>query len=309
MASPVTKHSTTATVPAEERALSRTWRRLKRSRTAIFGLIVVVLFILAATLAPWLAPHDPQKAVLSLALKGPSGDFWLGTDELGRDLLSRMLFGARISVLIGVISVSIGIAIGVPLGLAAGYYGGWIDAAISWLVDILLAFPQILLAIFLTAFLGPWFTGMNLFGIIPAGLMTAMIAVGLVSVPTYARLVRGSTLAVREEDYITAARAAGSHDLRILFRHVLPNVMAPILVQSSLQIASAILSAAALGFLGLGAPPNIPEWGTMLQKARTFVFSAPHLMTFPGMAIMLVVLGFNLLGDGLRDALDPRLKH
>lgn len=293
----------------EERLLARTLRRLMRSRTAIFGLCVVLFFTLAALLAPWLAPHDPDKTALVLALKGPSSQFLLGNDELGRDLLSRMLYGARISVLIGLISVTIGLLIGVPLGLVAGYYGGRVDMAISWLVEVMLAFPSILLAIFLTAFLSPLFGSVHLLGVIPPGLTTAMIAVGLVSVPSYARLVRGSTLAVREEDYITAARAAGSRDGRILLRHVLPNVMAPILVQSSLQIASAILSAAALGFLGLGAPPNVPEWGTMLQKSRTYVFSAPHLMTYPGLAIMLVVLGFNLLGDGLRDALDPRLKH
>lgn len=309
MAAPVRNEPSAAALPPEEHRLSRAWRRLIRSRTALFGLIVVLLFVTVALFAPWLAPHNPDQTNLTMVLKGPSGDNWLGTDELGRDLLSRMLFGARISVVIGVISVFIGLIIGVPLGLVAGYYGGVADAAVSWLVDIMLAFPSILLAIFLTAFLTPLMGEFELLGVIPPGLTTAMVAVGLVSVPTYARLVRGSTLAVREEDYITAARAAGGRDMRILARHVLPNVMAPILVQSSLQIASAILSAAALGFLGLGAPPNIPEWGTMLQKSRTYVFSAPHLMTYPGLAIMLVVLGFNLLGDGLRDALDPRLKQ
>lgn len=298
-----------AAPPPEESNLRRTWRRLRRSRTAMFGLLVVALFLLVAIFAPQLAPHDPDHADFALALKGPSAQFWLGNDELGRDLFSRMLFGARISVLIGLISVTIGLLVGIPLGLAAGYYGGWVDLLISRVIDVMLAFPSILLAIFLTAFLSPVLGKVSLFGLIPGGLMAAMISVGLVSVPTYARLVRGSTMSVREEDFVTAARAAGSRDLHILWRHVLPNVMAPILVQSSLQIASAILSAAALGFLGLGAPPNIPEWGTMLQKSRTYVFSSPHLMTYPGLAIMLVVLGFNLLGDGLRDALDPRLKH
>ncbi|MFZ5825493.1 MAG: ABC transporter permease [Bacillota bacterium] len=297
-----------AATPAPQ-GLARTWRRLRSSRTALFGLAVVSVFVFIALFAPWLAPHDPEKANLAMALKGPSAQFWLGNDDLGRDLLSRMLYGARLSVVIGIISVCIGLMIGVPLGLIAGYYGGPVDLAISWLVDIMLAFPSILLAIFLTAFLGPFLGAYQLLGVIPPGLTTAMIAVGLVSVPTYARLVRGSVMALREEDYITAARAAGGRDQRILARHLLPNVLAPIFVQSSLQIASAILSAAALGFLGLGAPPNIPEWGTMLQKSRTFVFSAPHLMTFPGLAIMLVVLGFNLLGDGLRDALDPRLNQ
>lgn len=310
MASPAVKPSVAAAPPKEERALARTWRRLRRSRTAMFGLFVVLLFLVLAIFAPQIAPMDPDKADFALALKGPSSQFWLGNDELGRDLFSRMLYGARISVLIGVISVSIGLLIGVPLGLIAGYYGGWIDMVISRLMDVMLAFPQILLAIFLSTFLSKSLEQVNfLTGLIPPGLTSAMVAVGLVSVPTYARLVRGSAIALREEDYVAAATSAGSRDLRILWKHILPNAMAPILVQSSLQTASAILSAAALGFLGLGAPPSVPEWGTMLQKSRSYVFSAPHLMTFPGVAIMLVVLGFNLLGDGLRDALDPRLKH
>jgi ABC-type dipeptide/oligopeptide/nickel transport system permease subunit len=285
------------------------WKRLRRSRTALFGLTVVLLFLIAAAFSPFLTPHSPDKADFSNALKGPSAQHWLGTDELGRDVLSRLLIGSRISILIGIISVAIGIGLGVPLGLLAGYFGGLLDSVISRAIDVLLAFPSILLAIFLVAFLGPSLSQTFASDLVPGTLMAAMIAVGIVSVPSYVRLVRGSTLAAREEDYVVAARAQGASDLRILARHVLPNVMAPILVQSSLQIASAILSAAALGFLGLGAPPNIPEWGTMLQKARTYVFSAPHLMTFPGVAIAMVVLGFNLLGDGLRDALDPRLKH
>ncbi|MFZ5824332.1 MAG: ABC transporter permease [Bacillota bacterium] len=304
-----TKQAAPAGGPQGERWLAVLWKRFRRSRTGLFGLGVVLLFIFTALFAPYLVPHDPEAADFAMALKGPSSKYWLGTDELGRDLFSRLLIGARISVLIGVVSVAIGLTIGVPLGLISGYYGGRLDQVISRGIDILLAFPSILLAIFLVAFLGPSLSDMSISSLIPGPLMAAMIAVGIVSVPTYARLVRGSTLAARDEDYVTAARAAGSRDLRILARHILPNVMAPILVQSSLQIASAILSAAALGFLGLGAPPNIPEWGTMLQKARTYVFSAPHLMTFPGVAIALVVLGFNLLGDALRDALDPRLKH
>lgn len=309
MSSPAVKLKAGATgAPPPEGWLKTVWKRLRRSRTAMFGLLVVLVFLLAALFSGVLVPEEP-KADFALALKGPSADHWLGTDELGRDLLSRLILGARISMLIGLISVVIGIGVGVPLGLASGYYGGWVDTVISRVMDVLLAFPQILLAIFLVAFLGPGLSDMSLGGLIPGQLMAAMIAVGVVSVPTYARLVRGSTLAVREEDYVTAARAAGAKDIRLLFKHVLPNVAAPILVQSSLQIATAILSAAALGFLGLGAPPNVPEWGTMLQKARTYVFSAPHLMTFPGVAIALVVLGFNLLGDGMRDALDPRLKN
>ncbi|MFZ5818251.1 MAG: ABC transporter permease [Bacillota bacterium] len=309
MSTPALKQPTAAAAPPEERWGVKVWRRLRRSRTGMFGLFVVSLFVTAAIFAPYLTPHDPELANFADALKPPSSIYWLGADELGRDLLSRLLIGSRISMLIGLVSVAIGVSIGVPLGLIAGYYGGLADTIISRAIDVLLAFPSILLAIFLVAFLGPSLSDTSFSSVIPGGLMAAMIAVGIVSIPSYARLVRGSTLSVREEDYVTAARAAGARDLRILARHILPNVLAPILVQSSLQIASAILSAAALGFLGLGAPPNIPEWGTMLQKARTYVFSAPHLMTFPGIAIALVVLGFNLLGDGLRDALDPRLKH
>lgn len=310
MATPALKQSAPSTGgPRQEKMLAVIWKRLRRSRTAMFGLAVVSLFLLVAVLAPLLTPHSPDKADFAMALKAPSGLNWLGTDELGRDLLSRLIIGSRISVMIGVVSVIIGILIGVPLGLIAGYYGGVVDMLISRFIDILLAFPSILLAIFLVAFLGPALSATALSSAIPGGLLAAMISVGIVSVPAYARLVRGSTLAVREEDYVLAAGACGARDFRILVKHVLPNVMAPIMVQSSLQVASAILSAAALGFLGLGAPPNIPEWGTMLQKARTYVFSAPHLITFPGVAIALVVLGFNLLGDGLRDALDPRLKH
>jgi peptide/nickel transport system permease protein len=303
-----TKPAVTAQALAERGRLAVVWRRFRRSKSAVIGLGVVTLFLLTALLAPYLVPHNPEAADFALALQGPSGAHWLGTDELGRDLLSRLLMGARISGLIGVVSVSIGLLIGVPIGLVAGYYGGWLDLIISRCIEMLLAFPSILLAIFMVAFLGPGLSQTAFSGLIPGQLMAAMISVGIVSVPTYARLVRGSTLMVREDDYVTAARAAGARDLRILFKHVLPNVAAPILVQSSLQIAGAILSAAALGFLGMGAPPNIPEWGTMLQKARSYVFSSPHMMAFPGLAIALVVLGFNLLGDGLRDALDPRMK-
>lgn len=310
MANPALKQTAPSSgTPPQERMIKAVWKRLRRSRTAMFGLAVVTLFLLMALFAPLLAPYDPDQADFAMALKPPSASHWLGTDELGRDLLSRLIIGSRISAMIGMVSVLIGVGIGVPLGLVAGYYGGVIDMAVSRFIDILQAFPSILLAIFLVAFLGPALGSSAMGKVIPGGLLAAMISVGIVSVPAYARLVRSNTLAVREEDYVTAAGAAGARDLRILVKHVLPNVAAPIMVQSSLQIASAIISAAALGFLGLGAPPNIPEWGTMLQKARTYVFSAPHLITFPGVAIAVVVLGFNLLGDGLRDALDPRLKN
>jgi peptide/nickel transport system permease protein len=272
------------------------WRRLRRHRLAMVGLVVIVLFILAAIFAPIIAPHNPDQSSLRGALAPPSAEHWLGQDELGRDLLSRIIFGARISLMIGLISVSIGLAVGVPLGLVSGYFGGIIDLVIQRVMDVLLAFPGILLAIIFVATLG-------------IGLVQVMIAVGISSVPVYARLVRGSALAAKEELYVDAVRALGGSDFLILSRHIFPNVLSPIIVQSTLQIAAAILTAAGLGFLGLGAPPNVPEWGTMLSRGRTWVFSAPHATIFPGLAIMFVVLGFNLLGDGLNDALDPRMKN
>lgn len=270
-------------------------RRLGRNKGALLGLVVVLTFFLIAAFAPWIAPFDPDKANFDAVLKSPTAANWLGTDELGRDMLSRLIHGARLSIMVGLISVSIGLAVGVPLGLASGYYGGYVDLFLQRITDIMMAFPSVLLAILMVAVFG-------------TGLWQLMVAVGIVSIPTYIRLVRGSTLSLREEDYVLAAQAAGASGSRVLFVHILPNCMAPILVQSTLQIAAAIISAAALGFLGLGPPPNVPEWGSMLSKGRNFVFSAPHATTFPGISIVLVVLGFNLLGDGLRDALDPRLR-
>lgn len=226
---------------------------------------------------------------------GPVRFHALGTDEQGRDLLSRLIHGAWISLFIGSIAVIIGMVVGVPLGALSGYYGGRLDLVMQRLIDILLAFPGILLAIVLVATLG-------------TGLTNVMIAVGIASIPIYARLVRGSVLSLRHREFVDAARALGRRDLGTLFRHVLPNAMAPVIVQSSLQMAVAILFAAGLGFLGLGARPPEPEWGLMLARGREFLATAPHVATFPGLAIMLVVLGFNLVGDALRDALDPRMR-
>ena len=271
------------------------WKRFVRRPAALFGLVIVTLFLATAVAAPYLAPYDPNDADFFRARQGPSKDHWLGTDELGRDVLSRLLYGARISLRIGLIAVAIGVGAGVPLGLVAGYYGRGVDNLIMRLVDIMLSFPSVLLAIGLVAILGP-------------GLNNAIIAVGVVAIPVYIRQVRASVLGVKEMEFVSAARAAGASDARIMLVHVLPQCISPILVQSSLQIASAILSAAGLGFLGLGAPADVPEWGTMLANGRQYVFSAPHLTMFPGLAIMLVVMGFNLLGDGLRDALDPRMR-
>lgn len=259
----------------------------------MIGLSIVLLFLFAGLAADQIAPHNYDLANLAMARQGPSEMYWLGNDELGRDMFSRLLHGARISLTLGLISVSIGISTGIPLGIISGYFGGIVDLVIVGMVDIMLAFPSILLAIMMVAFLGP-------------SLENAMIAIGIISIPIYTRLVRSSTLAVKEELYIEAARVLGAGNLNILLRHILPNVFAPVTVQSTLQMAVAIQAAAALGFLGLGAPPDVPEWGSMLQKGRTYIFSAPHIVLYPGVATMLVVFGFSLLGDGLRDALDPR---
>lgn len=270
-------------------------RRLMRNPMAMVGLFIVIAFIFAGVAADWISPHDYDLANFAMARKAPSETHWFGNDEIGRDLFSRLLHGARISLGIGLMSVAIGVSFGVLLGVLSGYFGGLADLVIMRFIDIMLAFPSILLAIMMVAFLGP-------------SLQNAMIAIGVLSIPTYARLVRSSTLTYKEEVFIEATRALGGNHALILLRHILPNVFAPIVVQSTLQVAAAIQSAAALGFLGLGAPPDVPEWGNMLQKGRTYIFSAPHIVVFPGLATMFVVLGFSLLGDGLRDALDPRLK-
>lgn len=271
------------------------WRQLKRNRLALLGLCIVVFFMFAALLAPLLAPHDPLQQNVRLTAEKPNAESILGRDELGRDILSRLLYGARISLAVGLIAVLIGAGIGVPLGAVAGYYGGKVDLAIQCVIDIMLAFPAILLAIVLVSTLG-------------VNLQNAMIAIGVVSIPTYTRLVRGSTLVLRDIEYIQSARAIGLSDLQIIWRHIIPNLLSPIIIQSTLQVATAILWAAGLSFLGLGAQAPLPEWGAMLSNGRTFIRSAPHILAFPGLAIMVTVLGLNLLGDGLRDALDPRMK-
>lgn len=272
-------------------------RRLIQSKISLLGTLIVTAFILTAVLAPLLAPYHPiNDGTLVERLKAPSESHLLGTDSQGRDILSRIIYGARISVQVGVISVGIALVVGTLMGVAAGFYGGWVDNAMMRLVDIMLAFPSVLLAIAITAVLGP-------------ELKNAMIAIGVVSIPSFARIVRSTVLSVKSMEYVEAARAIGATDLRIIFRHVLPNSMAPLIVQTTLSIGTAILDAAALSFLGLGAQPPTPEWGAMLSDGRSYLQKAPWVMFFPGMAIMFVVLGFNLLGDGLRDALDPRLKQ
>ena len=279
----------------EENPWARAWRRLKRRKGAMAALVVVVVLILLAVLAPWIAPYDPTATSFSTVRKPPSWAHWFGTDEVGRDVLSRILFGARASLSAGLVSVGIAVGAGVPLGLLAGYAGGWIDAVLSRVVDAMLAIPFLILAIALAAFLGP-------------SLSNAMIAIGVTATPVFIRLTRGQTLGAKVEDYVEAARAVGNPHWRIALRHVLPNIVPPLLVQASLAIAGAIIAEAALSFLGLGQQPPAPSWGSMLNTAQRFIAQAPWMAFWPGFAIFFAVLSFNLLGDGLRDALDPRHK-
>jgi peptide/nickel transport system permease protein len=269
------------------------FRRLARRRMALVGLAVVAFFIAIALAAPLLAPHDPLATDWRAVRKPPSALHLFGTDELGRDVLARLIWGARASLMAGLVSVSIAVAVAVPLGLVSGYLGGAIDGLIMRMVDAMLAIPFLILAIALAAFLGP-------------SLTNAMIAIGVAQMPIFTRLTRGQVLAVKHEDYIEAARAVGNSHRRIMFRHILPNVMAPILVQATLAIAAAIIAEAALSFLGLGQQPPAPSWGSMLNTATHFLSQAPWMAVWPGLAIFSLVLSFNLLGDGLRDALDPR---
>jgi peptide/nickel transport system permease protein len=279
--------------PREAGPWRRAWRRLRRRRGALLGLAVVLLFVAMALLAPWLAPYDPIETSWSAVRKAPSAAHWFGTDDIGRDVLSRVVWGTRASLLAGVVSVSISLLLGVPIGLAAGFIGGFVDALISRITDAFLACPFLILAIALAAFLGP-------------SLTNAMIAIGVSATPVFVRLTRGQVQGVKVEDYIEAARALGNPPLRIAWRHVLPNVLPPVIVQATLAIAAAIIAEASLSFLGLGQQPPAPSWGSMLNTAKNYVDNAPWMAIWPGLAIFLLVLSFNLLGDGLRDALDPR---
>lgn len=273
----------------------RNWIKLKRNRAAMLGGILIIIYVLSALLAPVLFAGNPSAPNLMNSLEGPSFKDPLGTDELGRSILGRIIHGSRISLVIAVGVVFVGLICGIPLGLISGYYGGKIDFIIQRATDTMLAFPGFLLALALVAVLG-------------VGIKNTVISIGISMVPLYIRLVRGCVLAIREEVYVEAARAVGTRDAQILLRHILPNVMVPITVQTSLSMGTAILFAAGLGFLGIGVQPPTPEWGAMLGSARSYIFHAPHVATFPGIAIFLAVLSFNLLGDGLRDALDPRFK-
>jgi peptide/nickel transport system permease protein len=272
------------------------FRRFLKNKIALIGFSLVMLEILVAIFANFLAPYDPLAQDMTNVLKPPlTTGHILGTDDLGRDMLSRLIFGARISFGVGIVVVLIAISIGVPLGALAGYYPK-LDPWISFIIEVLLAFPGVILALGIVAALGP-------------GLYNVMIAVGITSVPMYVRVVRGQVLSLKQRDYVTSARALGMNEMRILFQQILPNCLGPIIVQATINIGTSILQAASLSFIGVGVQPPQPEWGAMLSQARSYIILAPHIVTLPGIAIMSVVLGFNLLGDGLRDALDPRFNR
>src|SRR5512140_1619008 len=284
------------TIQAAPRELSpgaRALRRLFRRKGAVAGLAVIVFFVLLAIFAPWISPQDPIATSWGAIRKAPSAAHWLGTDEIGRDVLARVIWGTRASLLAGMVSVMISLSLGVPIGLLAGYAAGTIDMLISRVTDAMLACPFLILAIALAAFLGP-------------SLTNAMIAIGIAATPVFVRLTRAQVLAVKVEDFIEAARAVGNSRLRIALRHVFPNIVAPLIVQATLAIAAAIIAEASLSFLGLGQQPPAPSWGSMLNTAKNYVENAPWMAIWPGLSIFLLVLSFNLLGDGLRDALDPR---
>ncbi len=300
MPSSIPASATIEPAPAEHARAAGFWadsvHRLARSRAAVAGGLIVSLFVVVALLAPVLAPYEPLRGQLGERLMPPSAGHWLGTDELGRDVLSRVLYGARISLQIQLGAVVLALAVGLALGLVAGYIGRWPDLLIMRVIDVMMAFPGIFLALAIIAALG-------------TGLANVIIAGAISLVPQFARVVRGSILTLREKEFVEAARALGEGDVIIIVRYLLPNSLAPIIVQTSLRMATVLLTASGLSFLGLGVQPPSPEWGAMLSNARTYMITAPHVAAVPGLAIMLVVFGFNLLGDGLRDALDPRLRE
>lgn len=285
----------TAAHEAVRSPLREFWRKFRRNRTAMAAGICLLALALAAAAAPWIAPFDPAAFDYDRILEGPSADHWAGTDAYGRDIFSRILWGARISLSVGLLSVLLGGVAGVALGLIAGFRGGWIDSLIMRICDVLLAFPGILLAIGIVAILGP-------------GIENVIYAVAIFSVPVFARLVRGSTLSLKRAVYVDAARAIGVRDRLLMVRHILPGTLPSVIVYVSMRIGTSILTAASLSFIGLGAQPPSPEWGAMLADGRSYIGVASHVTFYPGLAIFLTVLAFNLLGDGLRDALDPKLR-
>jgi len=277
----------------DDQPWKRALRRLVHRRGAMVGAAVVLFFVLVAIFAPVISPYAPTATDWAAVRKAPSWAHWLGTDEIGRDVLSRVIFGARASLKAGVVSVLISLTLGVPIGLLSGYVGGFLDGLLMRIVDAMLACPFLILAIALAAFLGP-------------NLTNAMMAIGISAMPAFIRLTRAQTLSTKVEDYVEAAKAVGNPHIRIVLRHILPNILAPIMVQATLAIAAAIIAEASLSFLGLGQQPPDPSWGSMLNTAKNFLSQAPWMAWWPGLAIFVVVLSFNLLGDGLRDALDPR---
>ncbi|KGA96606.1 diguanylate cyclase [Alkalihalobacillus alcalophilus ATCC 27647 = CGMCC 1.3604] len=272
------------------------YKKLAKNKAALAGAIIIIFFMVLAIIGPLLAPYDPITQDYGNKLQPPSFENWFGTDDKGRDILSRILYGARLSLSIGIASTVLGAIIGILLGIVSGYYGRWVDTLIMRICDVLLAFPGILLALAIISILG-------------ASTTNVVIAVAFYAIPSFARIVRGSTLTVKKLEYIDAIKAVGANNFRIITKHVLPNIMSPIIVQTTLYIASAIITASALSFLGLGTTPPAIEWGRMLSEGRSYIAQAPHVTLFPGLAILFVVIGFNLFGDGLRDALDPKSKN
>lgn len=272
------------------------WQRLKNNKAAIVGLIITLMIIIAAIFAPYMAPHDPLEVDLMKSLQAPSTEYPLGTDRLGRCIFSRIIYGARVSLQVGFITQSIALVIGIVLGSLAGFYGGWVDEVISYLIQLFLAFPFLLFIIAIVAALGP-------------GIINVFLALAVVTWPGLARIVRGEIMSIKEEEYVQAIEALGANDVRIIFKHLLPNCLSPIIITVTLGVAEAILAEAGLSFLGLGAQPPTPSWGLMLSSSRSFLRTHPSLVIYPGAAIMITILGLNLLGDGLRDALDPRIKN
>lgn len=278
-----------------ESQLHMMWSALRQNRIAVVGMIIIILLIVLAFVGDFIAPYDPLGQNMAASKQGPSAAHWFGTDMQGRDIFSRVLSGTKYSLLIGICAVAFSLVIGTVLGAVAGYFGGWVDTLIMRCMDIMLSIPSILLAITLMAAFGQ-------------GLSKAIVAIGIVSIPEYARIVRSSILSVKENDYVAAAKVIGNNDGRIIFKHILPNVISSIVVRATLGISTAILDIAALGFLGMGVKPPTPEWGTMLGDAKAYILSMPHMIIFPGIAISITVLAFNLFGDGLRDALDPKAR-
>lgn len=294
--------SAVSTDPSRRARLAEFWYYFSENRGAVIGLVFFIFLVLLAIFAPLIAPHDPTQQYRDAVLvppfwqEGGRTDFLLGTDAVGRDMLSRLIYGTQFSLFVGVIVTTLSLVVGVIFGVIAGYFRGWVDTAIMRVMDIILAFPSLLLALVLVAILGP-------------GLVNAMIAISLVYQPHFVRLARAAVMSEKTRDYVVAAKVAGAGNMRLMFKTILPNCMAPLIVQATLSFSSAILDAAALGFLGMGAQPPTPEWGTMLAEAREFIQSKWWVVTLPGVAILITVLAINLMGDGLRDALDPKLKR